>query len=114
MAQFSYQDRIPSIDLQIIEYLVELAFPGQTEEIKVKMFSENLFRLQIKAKRYCPFVGRQHRRNGVYFLVDVSKRTLIHKCYDEACEDRELILIKDDYDEADLYNSDSQEHYLCH
>ncbi len=35
--------------------------------------------------RYCERVGRQHKSNGVYIVVDIGAGTYYQKCYDPDC-----------------------------
>ncbi len=41
--------------------------------------------LSVKGSRYCDSVGRQHRSNGVYLLVDVLGGTWVQRCHDPDC-----------------------------
>lgn len=35
--------------------------------------------------RFCAHVGRHHKSNGIYFLVDLSKHEMQQRCYDPEC-----------------------------
>ena len=35
--------------------------------------------------RYCANIGRQHKSNGVYYVVDVAARQAYQKCHDPDC-----------------------------
>lgn len=37
--------------------------------------------------RYCERIGREHRSNHVYFVVDPQRRTVHQGCFDEECKD---------------------------
>jgi Herpesviridae UL52/UL70 DNA primase len=40
---------------------------------------------EIARNRFCANIGRQHRSNGVYIVVDLDRRTLYQKCHDPVC-----------------------------
>lgn len=39
----------------------------------------------IKGNRYCGNIGRQHRSNGVFYVVDLEQGVWYQKCYDPDC-----------------------------
>uniref|UniRef100_A0A915PHG6 DNA-directed primase/polymerase protein n=1 Tax=Setaria digitata TaxID=48799 RepID=A0A915PHG6_9BILA len=45
--------------------------------------------------RFCFNIGREHRSNGVYWIVDLDKLHCFQKCFDVDCHDRILEISKD-------------------
>jgi hypothetical protein len=39
----------------------------------------------IKGSRYCGNIGRHHKSNGVFYVVDLQQRVWYQKCYDSEC-----------------------------
>ncbi|KPI86883.1 hypothetical protein ABL78_4073 [Leptomonas seymouri] len=40
---------------------------------------------QVSGSRYCQRIGREHKSNSVYLVVDLEKRTFVQKCFDPDC-----------------------------
>ena len=45
----------------------------------------SLLLLNIRGNRWCGNVGREHRSNGVFFVVDLQQGTWTQRCYDPDC-----------------------------
>lgn len=41
----------------------------------------------IRRNRYCGNVGRQHKSNGIFYVVDMQQGVWYQKCYDPDCRD---------------------------
>lgn len=41
--------------------------------------------LSVRGSRWCERVGRQHRSNGVYYVVDLQQGWWTQKCFDPDC-----------------------------
>lgn len=39
----------------------------------------------VDGHRFCGNIGRPHRSNGVYFLLDLAARTCVQRCWDPQC-----------------------------
>ncbi|KAK7197287.1 PrimPol-like protein 1 [Novymonas esmeraldas] len=39
----------------------------------------------VRGTRYCQNVGREHKSNNVYLVVDTVRRTFVQKCFDPDC-----------------------------
>lgn len=37
--------------------------------------------------RYCENIGRWHKSNNIYLIVDLTKQVIYQKCHDENCSD---------------------------
>lgn len=35
--------------------------------------------------RYCENIGRWHKSNNIYWIVDLNKKKMYQKCHDEDC-----------------------------
>ena len=47
--------------------------------------SGSIFLYNIKGNRFCGNIGRQHKSNGIFFIVDVQHGVWYQKCYDPEC-----------------------------
>jgi hypothetical protein len=43
--------------------------------------------LNLRGNRFCGNVGREHRSNGVFYVVDLQAGLWMQKCYDPECRD---------------------------
>jgi hypothetical protein len=41
--------------------------------------------LDLSGNRYCERIGREHKSNGVYFVVSIERGYFYQKCYDSEC-----------------------------
>ncbi|CAJ1011544.1 putative Herpesviridae UL52/UL70 DNA primase [Leishmania naiffi] len=39
----------------------------------------------VRGTRYCQNIGREHKSNNVYLVVDLKRRTFVQKCFDPEC-----------------------------
>ncbi|CBZ29797.1 conserved hypothetical protein [Leishmania mexicana MHOM/GT/2001/U1103] len=39
----------------------------------------------VRGTRYCQNIGREHKSNNVYLVVDTERRTFVQKCFDPDC-----------------------------
>ncbi|GET91741.1 hypothetical protein, conserved [Leishmania tarentolae] len=39
----------------------------------------------VRGTRYCQNIGREHKSNNVYLVVDMERRTYVQKCFDPDC-----------------------------
>jgi len=46
--------------------------------------SSTLF-YDISGTRYCDTVGREHKSNGIFIVVNLEKKRCFHRCYDHNC-----------------------------
>ncbi|KAG5494181.1 hypothetical protein GH5_02171 [Leishmania sp. Ghana 2012 LV757] len=47
--------------------------------------SDRYLSFTVRGTRYCQNVGREHRSNNVYVVVDVAQMTFVQKCFDPDC-----------------------------
>ena len=52
----------------------------------VKFFeNRNIVIFDVKNFRFCHNIGREHKRNNIYYVYDINKMVLYQKCYDQGC-----------------------------
>ncbi|XP_020287542.1 DNA-directed primase/polymerase protein-like [Pseudomyrmex gracilis] len=70
----------PDID----KYIRDLVNPGK---IRVVRYSdkEKTLRYEICGNRYCENIGRNHKSNNIYLIVNLNKKELYQKCHDADC-----------------------------
>ncbi len=73
----------PSFDDYFYSYIIQGGF------IRSALYFASSSRICYSiggAYRYCANIGRHHKSNGVFFVVDLATRTMIQKCYDPDCK----------------------------
>ncbi|XP_050449102.1 DNA-directed primase/polymerase protein-like [Cataglyphis hispanica] len=85
--QYSHEDNnqispYPEID----RYVSSLVEPGK---IRIVKYSDKtkILRYEIYGNRYCENIGRYHKSNNIYWIVDLNKKKMYQKCHDEDCSD---------------------------
>ncbi|XP_012252655.2 DNA-directed primase/polymerase protein-like [Athalia rosae] len=69
---------------QIDKFILDIVAPGKIRDIKVVMNNQKLM-YNIADYRYCANIGRQHKSNGIYWVVDLQKKIAFQKCWDPDC-----------------------------
>lgn len=69
---------------EIDKYISSLIEPGK---IRIVKYSDKtkILRYEIYGNRYCENIGRYHKSNNVYWIVDLNKKKIYQKCHDEDC-----------------------------
>ncbi|XP_025271001.1 DNA-directed primase/polymerase protein [Camponotus floridanus] len=69
---------------EIDEYVSNLVDPGK---IRIAKYSDKtkILRYEIYGNRYCENIGRCHKSNNIYWIVDLNKKKMYQKCHDEDC-----------------------------
>ncbi|XP_014203752.1 DNA-directed primase/polymerase protein-like [Copidosoma floridanum] len=66
------------------KYISELIKPGKVRDSKFFEIRQ-LIIYEIVGFRYCENIGRWHKSNNVYYIVDIVNKTMYQKCHDEDC-----------------------------
>ncbi|KPA76873.1 putative mitochondrial hypothetical protein [Leptomonas pyrrhocoris] len=53
--------------------------------LRPRRLHDRFLTFQVHGTRYCQHVGREHKSNNVYLVVDLAKRTFVQKCFDPDC-----------------------------
>jgi hypothetical protein len=64
--------------------------------------------VSVGGRRYCPSIRRQHKSNGVYFVVRPSSRDVVLKCHDPECHGRQsepMALLPEVWNEVGLFHT---------
>ncbi|KAF7418588.1 hypothetical protein HZH68_001241 [Vespula germanica] len=71
---------------EIDKYILNIIKPGK---IRLCRYNERLRTLiyEIVGYRYCENIGRWHKSNNIYWIVDLTKQVIYQKCHDENCSD---------------------------
>ncbi|XP_011645420.1 DNA-directed primase/polymerase protein-like isoform X1 [Pogonomyrmex barbatus] len=69
---------------EIDRYISHLVDPGK---IRIVKYSEkaNTLKYEILGNRYCENIGRYHKSNNVYWIVDLNTKKIYQKCHDTDC-----------------------------
>ncbi|KAL0130210.1 hypothetical protein PUN28_002060 [Cardiocondyla obscurior] len=69
---------------EIDKYIGSLINPGK---IRIAKYSDKIktLRYEVYGNRYCENIGRCHKSNNVYWIVDLNIKKIYQKCYDEDC-----------------------------
>ncbi|EFN88011.1 DNA-directed primase/polymerase protein [Harpegnathos saltator] len=69
---------------EIDKYIRSIIDPGK---IRVSKYSEKtkILRYEIYGNRFCENIGRWHKSNNIYWIVDLNKKEIYQKCHDEDC-----------------------------
>ena len=62
--------------------------PKSAEEVRAPGQSD-IVCFRIAGRRYCHCIGREHKSNGVYYVVNVSKGTYLQRCFDPDCKQQQ-------------------------
>ncbi|KOC59166.1 Coiled-coil domain-containing protein 111 [Habropoda laboriosa] len=66
------------------KYISNLIYPGKVRACKYRR-SSNLSVYQTSGYRYCENIGRCHKSNNVFWVVDLKNKTMYQKCQDQDC-----------------------------
>ncbi|XP_066595529.1 DNA-directed primase/polymerase protein-like [Prorops nasuta] len=69
---------------ELDEYIQSIVKPGKIRTCKYLEGGE-LILYEIMEYRYCQNIGRQHKSNNIYWIVDLNKKVMYQKCHDEEC-----------------------------
>uniref|UniRef100_A0A348G6D5 DNA-directed primase/polymerase protein n=1 Tax=Odontomachus monticola TaxID=613454 RepID=A0A348G6D5_ODOMO len=69
---------------EIDKYIRSIIDPGN---IRVTKYFDKtkILRYEIYGNRFCENIGRWHKSNNVYWIVDLNKKEIYQKCHDEDC-----------------------------
>lgn len=69
---------------EIDEYVRSIVDPGK---IRISKYYEKtkMLKYEIYGNRYCENIGRCHKSNNIYWIVDLNKKEMYQKCHDEDC-----------------------------
>ncbi|XP_001603706.1 DNA-directed primase/polymerase protein isoform X1 [Nasonia vitripennis] len=70
----------PALD----RYVSDFVKPGKVRDTKYNE-SIQIITYEIVGNRYCENIGRWHKSNNVYFIVDLANKMMYQKCHDEDC-----------------------------
>ncbi|RKP01308.1 hypothetical protein CXG81DRAFT_26022 [Caulochytrium protostelioides] len=59
--------------------------PERIAVSRIKLVSDRVASYTIAGDRYCMLIGRQHRSNGVYYVVNMDLRRATRRCFDHEC-----------------------------
>ncbi|XP_077259628.1 DNA-directed primase/polymerase protein [Temnothorax americanus] len=69
---------------EIDRYISSLIEPGKIRS--ARYFDKNkTLRYEIYGNRYCENIGRYHKSNNVYWIVDLNTKKIYQKCHDSDC-----------------------------
>ncbi|KAG5332757.1 PRIPO protein, partial [Acromyrmex heyeri] len=71
---------------EIDRYIRNLIDPGKIRVAKYFDKTKTL-RYEIYGNRYCENIGRYHKSNNVYWIVDLNTKKVYQKCHDEDCSE---------------------------
>ncbi|KYQ92902.1 hypothetical protein DLAC_05493 [Tieghemostelium lacteum] len=74
----------PDIDAYIKTELINRG--GVSGWIKSITTDASFINYQIGGNKYCENIKRQHKSNHIYFIVNLSKKTLVQRCFDPDCK----------------------------
>ncbi|XP_015172025.1 PREDICTED: DNA-directed primase/polymerase protein-like [Polistes dominula] len=82
ITSYNTSSQYPEID----KYILDIIKPGK---IRLCKYNEQLKTLiyEIIGYRYCENIGRWHKSNNIYLIVDITKQVIYQKCHDEECSD---------------------------
>ncbi|XP_058797758.1 DNA-directed primase/polymerase protein-like [Phymastichus coffea] len=66
------------------KYIAEFVQPGKIRDTKY-METRQLIIFEIIGNRYCDNIGRWHKSNNIYYIVDLINKIMYQKCHDEDC-----------------------------
>ncbi|XP_014220526.1 DNA-directed primase/polymerase protein-like [Trichogramma pretiosum] len=58
--------------------------PGKIRDSKFNE-KQRAILFEVMGNRYCENIGRQHKSNNVYYIVDLIGKVMFQKCHDEDC-----------------------------
>ncbi|KAK2579199.1 hypothetical protein KPH14_002719 [Odynerus spinipes] len=69
---------------EIDKYILNIIKPGK---IRVCKYNEwlRILTYEICGYRYCENIGRWHKSNNIFLIVDLNKKFMYQKCHDEEC-----------------------------
>ncbi|XP_046750114.1 DNA-directed primase/polymerase protein-like [Diprion similis] len=68
---------------EIDKFILDIVKPGKIREVKV--MNDDILLYTFTDHRYCANIGRPHKSNGVYWIVDLHSQVAFQKCYDYDC-----------------------------
>lgn len=75
--------QVPAESDSLLLEFVRKYLPGQANANFKKRTKQRI----ESDSRYCERIGREHRSNHVYFVVDPHRRTVHQGCFDDECKD---------------------------
>ncbi|XP_015524397.1 DNA-directed primase/polymerase protein [Neodiprion pinetum] len=78
-AEKKIESPYPDID----KFILDIVKPGKIRE--VKLLNNSVMLYAFIDHRYCANIGRPHKSNGVYWVVDLNNKVAFQKCYDHDC-----------------------------
>ncbi|XP_011497411.1 PREDICTED: DNA-directed primase/polymerase protein-like [Ceratosolen solmsi marchali] len=65
-------------------FISNLIKPGRIRDMK--HIANNHVIFEIVGNRFCQNIGRWHKSNNIYFVIDLNKKVMYQKCHDEDCQ----------------------------
>ena len=69
-----------------IKFVPKSCFKVNASVSRVKHCTGNILLISILGNRYCLNIKREHKNNGIYFVVNEEKNLYFQKCYDHSCK----------------------------
>ncbi|XP_076295626.1 DNA-directed primase/polymerase protein [Lasioglossum baleicum] len=76
------------------KYVRDKIHPGKIRICRYYSDSDKVLIYETTGYRYCENIGRCHKSNNVFLIVDLSNKTIYQKCHDEDCSGFESELKK--------------------
>ena len=68
----------------VSEYLQQFNQAAAISKVSIAQDNKCIF-FDVTGSRYCRSIGREHKSNGIFVVVNLEKRLLYHRCYDHEC-----------------------------
>lgn len=88
-ALWTEMDEVSGADLEALAAALQRTYGAiaHTDCVvwRPRKLQDRFLTFQVRGTRYCQRVGREHKSNNVYLVVDLDKRTFVQKCFDPDC-----------------------------